>query len=60
MGPSGGYFEDRQLSVSVGRIGEATADTGRWPARIVITNRRAEAQIELDGVWRCEPMAGEP
>ncbi len=53
LGPSGGFFEDRQLSVSVGRTSATSADSGRWPARIVITNRRAEAQIELDGVWRC-------
>ena len=60
MGPSGGFFEDRQLSISVGRVGETSADSGRWPARIMITNRRAQAQIELVGVWRCEPVAREP
>ena len=47
MGPTGGFFEDRQVSVSVGRVGEA-------PARITVTNRRADAQTELEGVWRCD------
>jgi hypothetical protein len=60
MGPSGGFFEDRQISISVGRIGDITAHAERWPARMTITNRRAEAQIEYDGVWRCRevPEAG--
>jgi len=56
VGPTGGFFEDRQISVSVGRIGEVPPgerSAGRWPARITVTNRRAEAQVELDGVWRC-------
>jgi hypothetical protein len=56
VGPTGGFFEDRQISISVGRIGEVPPGggaAGRWPARITVTNRRAEAQIELDGVWRC-------
>jgi hypothetical protein len=55
-GPTGGFFEDRQMSISVGRVGavnpgEGTA--GSWPGRITATNRRAQAQIELDGIWRC-------
>lgn len=55
-GPTGGFFEDRQVSVSVGRTGEAATGggaAGSWPARITVTNRRAEAQVEMDGVWRC-------
>jgi hypothetical protein len=55
-GPTGGFFEDRQISVSVGRTGEIAPGegaAGSWPGRITVTNRRAEAQIELDGVWRC-------
>jgi hypothetical protein len=55
-GPTGGFFEDRQLSVSVGRTGEVATGAGAagsWPARITVTNRRAHAQVELDGVWRC-------
>ncbi|HEV2818714.1 MAG TPA: hypothetical protein VGW40_16010 [Allosphingosinicella sp.] len=55
-GPTGGFFEDRQISISVGRIGEVPPGegaAGRWPGRITVTNRRAEAQVELDGVWQC-------
>jgi hypothetical protein len=55
-GPTGGFFEDRQVSVSVGRVGQVPpggGDAGSWPARITVTNRRADAQIELEGVWRC-------
>ena len=53
--PTGGFFEDRQLSVSVGRDrdapGAGAASSG--PARITVTNRRTQAQIELRGVWTC-------
>jgi hypothetical protein len=55
-GPTGGFFEDRQISISVGRTGAVPVGqgaAGTWPARITVTNRRAEAQVELDGVWRC-------
>jgi hypothetical protein len=55
-GPTGGFFEDRQVSISVGRVGAVAPGegaVGRWPGRITVTNRRARAQIELDGVWRC-------
>jgi hypothetical protein len=55
VGPTGGFFEDRQLSVSVGRDRDAPVAGGSpsGPARITITNRRTEAQIELRGVWTC-------
>jgi hypothetical protein len=56
VGATGGFFEDRHLSVSVGRTSEAPAAVGEasgWPARITITNRRTEAQVELRGVWTC-------
>jgi hypothetical protein len=56
MGPTGGFFEDREVSISVGRTGEIPAGegaAGSWPGRITITNRRANQQMELDGVWRC-------
>ena len=56
VGATGGFFEDRQLSVSIGRTSEAPAAAGAasgWPARITITNRRTEAQVELRGVWTC-------
>jgi hypothetical protein len=55
-GPTGGFLEDRQVSISVGRIGEVIpgqSEAGSWPGRITVTNRRARAQIELDGIWRC-------
>jgi hypothetical protein len=53
MGPSGGFFEEPRVRISVGRTGQTRAEVGAWPARITITNRRADAQIEYDGVWRC-------
>lgn len=56
VGPTGGFFEDRQISISVGRVGEVVPGegaAGSWPGRITVTNRRARAQVELDGVWRC-------
>ena len=57
-GPTGGFFEDRQVSLSVGRVGAVQPGegaAGSWPARLTITNRRAHAQVELEGVWRCGP-----
>ena len=55
VGPTGGFFEDRHLSISVGRTDEGAGPDGTtaWPARITITNRRAEVQLELQGVWTC-------
>ena len=53
---SGGFFEDRQLSISVGRTEEngAPGDGGMiWPARLKVTNRRTEAEAELQGFWVC-------
>ena len=55
-GPTGGFFEDRQVSISVGRLGQVIpgqSEVGSWPGRITATNRRARAQVELDGIWRC-------
>ena len=54
--PTGGFFEDRQVSISVGRVGEVVPGegaAGSWAGRITVTNRRVRAQIELDGAWRC-------
>ena len=56
VGSTGGFFEDRRISISVGRVGNPPAGesaAGRWPGRITVTNRRAEAQVEWDGVWQC-------
>ena len=55
-GPTGGFFEDRQVSISVGRTGAVVPGEGThgsWPGRITVTNRRAHAQLELEGSWRC-------
>jgi len=53
VGPTGGFFEDRQLSISIGRVAETTGRAGRWTARMTATNRRANAQVEIVGTWRC-------
>jgi hypothetical protein len=56
---TGGFFEDRQISISIGRHEEAAGSRlppgrfGRWPARLTTTNRRTSARSEIDGVWRC-------
>jgi hypothetical protein len=52
-GPTGGFFEDRQLSISIGRVAETTSRIGRWTARMTSTHRRANAQVEIVGTWRC-------
>jgi hypothetical protein len=54
-GATGGFFEDRRLSVSIGRTeGEGdTQATGTWPARLTVTNRRTEVDLELRGSWSC-------
>lgn len=43
--PTGGFFEDRQISISVGRT--AAGD------RLTLTNRRTQAQAEITGRWMC-------
>ena len=49
--PTGGFFEDRQVSVSIGRVGaEGPA------ARATTTNRRSETSEEVSGTWICEGM----
>ena len=55
VGPSGGFFEDRQTSISIGRTDGAGGPAGEsgWPARITVTNRRTGAQVEQQGTWRC-------
>ena len=56
VGETGGFFEDRQLSVSVGRTeGEGTTldEASTWPARLTVTNRRTEADYEIRGTWTC-------
>ncbi|HET9428028.1 MAG TPA: hypothetical protein VFO69_06680 [Allosphingosinicella sp.] len=55
VGPSGGFFEDRGLSISIGRTDASAGLDARLasPARATVTNRRTRAQIELPGVWSC-------
>jgi len=56
VGPSGGFFEDRQLSVSVGRLdedGTAAGEATSWPARIRVTNRRSGVDLVQRGHWTC-------
>lgn len=56
MGPTGGFFSDRQVSISVGRTGQIVpgeSAVGRWPARMTVTNRHENAQFEEPGLWRC-------
>jgi hypothetical protein len=58
MGPTGGYFLNERFSISVGRLADSgvTEDgTTTWPARIVLTDRRAEQNgvLRLEGSWRC-------
>ncbi|HST35169.1 MAG TPA: hypothetical protein VLK25_00870 [Allosphingosinicella sp.] len=48
VGPSGGFFEDRQISISIGRTDPAEA-----AARVTVTNRRTDAQLNQEGIWRC-------
>ena len=56
VGESGGFFEDRQVSISVGRTDSEEPGFGERPAspaRITVTNRRTEQQVETTGEWRC-------
>lgn len=56
VGATGGFFEDRQLSVSVGRTdgaGTTEGEASSWPARLTVTNRRTETELELNGTWTC-------
>ncbi|WP_129792536.1 hypothetical protein [Sphingosinicella sp. CPCC 101087] len=56
IGPTGGFFEDRQLSISVGRsgpAGRAVAEGSSRPARITVTHRRAELEQAHAGAWTC-------
>lgn len=46
-GPSGGFYEQGQMSISVGR-GE-----GATPDRLAVTNRRTGAHVVERGAWEC-------
>lgn len=43
--PTGGFFEDRNIGISVGRTAEGD--------RLTVTNRRTETQEEIAGTWLC-------
>ena len=47
VGPTGGFFRDREIGVSIG-----VAQGGA--ARIVVTNRLTDAREEAIGSWSCE------
>jgi hypothetical protein len=47
VGETGGFFEDRQLSLSVG------AGTAVGSGRVLVTNRRTGAQTMILGIWNC-------
>ena len=51
MERGGGFFEDRQISISIGRVGPN--------ARIAVTNRRDGAQLQGVGEWRCLSLGGD-
>jgi hypothetical protein len=56
VGPSGGYFENRQISISAGRtsqLGAPNPNGTGWPGRVAVTNRRNGVQAELRGTWTC-------
>jgi hypothetical protein len=46
IGPTGGFFRDRELALSVGVEGAA-------PARARVTNRTTGAREEQEGQWQC-------
>jgi hypothetical protein len=57
VGPTGGFFEDRELSISVGRTADgegAEREVGDAPARAATTNRTTNVQSEAGGVWSCQ------
>ncbi|MDQ8755546.1 hypothetical protein RCO27_04825 [Sphingosinicella sp. LHD-64] len=48
VGPTGGFFEDRQVSISVG------AGAAIGSGRVLVTNRRTGVQQQRLGIWNCE------
>ena len=55
VGPSGGFYEHRGLSISIRPTDAEAAGTARVAsaARATVTNRRTEAQTRLTGIWSC-------
>lgn len=56
IGPTGGFFEDRQISISVGRVAStgASVQGPAQQARLTITNRRTGEEGRIGGIWTCE------
>ena len=54
---SGGFFEDGEIAVSIGREHEAVENggVGSWPAQMGVTNRRTHARVREQGIWTCGP-----
>lgn len=50
--PGGGYFEDREIGISIGRDMNEEG-----PARARVTDRRAEEQRDIAGDWTCRTPA---
>jgi hypothetical protein len=46
VGPTGGFFRDRELALSIG------AEHGA-PARARVTNRATEVREDVEGQWQC-------
>ncbi len=46
--PRGGYFEDREIGISIGRDANEVG-----PARARVTDRDAEEQRDIAGEWTC-------
>lgn len=57
MAASGAFFEDREVSVSIGRTDKADErpdDASSWAARITVTNRQTEVRRRGFGTWSCQ------
>lgn len=51
IGPSGGFYRDDELALSIGV-------EPNEPARARVTNRMTEAQEDARGNWACDPRGG--
>jgi hypothetical protein len=51
IGPSGGFYRDNELALSIG------VEPGQ-PARARVTNRLTEAREDASGTWACETQGG--
>ena len=51
VGPTGGFFRDRELAISIGMAPGA-------PARARVTNRATRRELDVEGQWQCGRAAG--